>query len=32
MFSTPATVEVLPSSKNHGLKPSEDFASMILRC
>lgn len=32
MFSNPVAAEVLPRSKNHGLKPSEDFASMILRC
>ena len=32
MFSMPAADDVLPSSKNHGLKPSEDFLLKIRKC
>lgn len=32
MFSIPAADDVLPNSKNHGLKPSDDFLLNIRRC
>ena len=32
MLSIPDAEEVLPSRRNHGLKPSEDPALMIRRC
>ena len=32
MFSMPEADDIPPSSRNQGLKPSEDFAEMILQC
>jgi hypothetical protein len=32
IFSIPAADDVLPNSKNQGLKPSEDFLLNIRRC
>ncbi len=32
MFSMPEADDIPPSSKNHGLKPSDDFAEIILQC
>jgi hypothetical protein len=32
MFSIPAAPDVLPSNKNHGLKPSEEPMRMIRKC
>lgn len=32
IFSIPDAEDKLPSNKNHGLKPSDDLASIILRC
>ena len=31
-FSMPAADEVLPNSRNHGLKPSEDPFVIIFKC
>lgn len=32
MFSMPEAAERLPSRRNHGLNPSDDFDSIIRRC
>ena len=32
MFSMAEADDVLPKSRNHGLKPSEDLAEMIRQC
>ena len=32
IFSIPDAEDKLPNNKNHGLKPSDEFASIILRC
>ena len=32
MLSIPEAEDVLPSSKNHGLNPSDDLAEIILQC
>ena len=32
MFNIADAEDVLPSSRNHGLKPSDDFAEIILQC
>lgn len=31
MFNTPDAADVLPSKRNHGLNPSDDFAAIILQ-
>ena len=32
IFSMAEAEDVLPSNRNHGLKPSEDFAEIIRQC